>query len=316
MKRRSYRPWTDKEIEYLKNNYMNLSIRELMYNLNRSENSIREKAYKLNMPKKSFYWTDKEFEFLKNNYSNADIDLIKLNLNRHTWRSIRSTAYSLGLRRKFRSGLSINEDFLKNWTKEMAWTFGLWIADGDMSKNSNQISFTSKDCDLLETVKSNLESDHKILKEKNNIYRFKFCNKTIYNDLLNRGGTPAKSLTIQFPEVPDEFLPDFIRGEFDGDGYNYIYKNKYLVSGFCGNMNFLSTLKDKIEKHANIETGKLYSDKRCDQRVRQLIYNDKKAIALCDYIYQDSENLRLERKFKIYYKMKHEYIKKLNGKEK
>ena len=32
------------------------------------------------------------------------------------------------------------------------------------------------------------------------------------------GGHPNKHATIKFPEVPKEFLFDFIRGFFDGDG--------------------------------------------------------------------------------------------------
>ena len=69
-------------------------------------------------------------------------------------------------------------------------------------------------------------------------------------------------------------------------------------------MDFLTTLKSKIEEHVNIETGKLYPKKDCNPRIKQLEYNGKKAIALCDWIYQDSKNQRLERKFKKYDRMK------------
>ena len=129
------------------------------------------------------------------------------------------------------------------------------------------------------------------------------------------GGTPRKSLTIQFPEVPNEFLSDFIRGYLDGDGSNFIIQNKYLGTSFVGNVDFLTVLKNKIKEYADIETGKLTDcDKRCNSRVRQLRYNGKKALALCDYIYQKSENLRLERKFNVYDQMKKEYIKRLEKK--
>ena len=113
--------------------------------------------------------------------------------------------------------------------------------------------------------------------------------------------------------IPDEFLLHFIRGEFDGDGCNCIAKvekYKYLVSTFTGNIDFLTVLKDKIKKQADIDTNNIYSLKNCNPVIGQLTYNGKKAIALGDYIYQDSENLRLERKFKIYDKMKKQQIKK------
>ena len=306
--------WINEEIEYLKNNYENLSLKELKNHFNRSENSIKLKAFRLNLTNKYLHWTNKKVEYLKNNYKNENKEELIKNLD-HSWFAIQSKASILNLNRN--TSLPINKDFLKNWNEEMAYIFGYWIADGNMGKNNYRISFVSKDFDFINMIKSLLKSKHKISKY-DNVFRFAFCDKTIYSDLLKLGGTPRKSFTIQFPEVPDRFLPHFIRGEFDGDGCNYIYKNgvyRYLISSFTGNVDFLSTLKDKIKEHVGIETGKLYPDKRCNPRIRQLVYRGKKAITLCDYIYQDSENLRLERKFKKYDEMKKEYIKKLEEKD-
>ena len=199
----------------------------------------------------------------------------------------------------------------------MAWTFGYWIADGWMSRNKNIISFSSNDHDLLEIVKSNLKSEHKIYKNGEKCYQLTINNRIIYNDLLKLGGIPLKSLTIKFPDVPNEFLPHFIRGYLDGDGCNHIDKNKYLRSSFAGNIDFLTSLKSKIKEYANIDATNLNSlGKKCNPRIRSLGYNGKKAIALGNYIYQDSENLRLERKFKKYDEVKKEHIKKLEEKEK
>ena len=302
--------WTVQDIEFLKNNYLILKIEDLKKSLNRTKKSIQCKASMINLTT-NYFWTDDEIEYLKKNYPDGDPDLLKLNLDRHTWIAIKTKAFSIGLKR---NGLSIDEDFFKNWTKEMAWTFGLWIADGYMKKNSYDISFSSNDYDLLEIVKTNLKSGHKISKNGKKGHQLSIRNKTIYNDILKNGGTPVKSLTIQFPEVPDELLPHFIRGEFDGDGSNYIINNRYLRSSFVGNVDFLNTLKEKIKEHADVETGKLYTcDKKCNTRIKRLQYTGKKAIALCDYIYQDSENLRLERKFKIYDQMKKAYIKRLEA---
>ena len=300
--------WIIEEIEYLKNNYGDLSIGELKNNLNRSEKSIRKKAVRLNISK-NHLWTNKEIDYLKNNYRYRNKDELIKKLD-HSWKGIKNKASNLNL-----TGISIDEDFFKKWTKEMAWTFGIWIADGNMHEKNNAINFTSNDYDLLGIIKSNLKSDHKIGKNRN-CFQFRFSNKILYNDLLKRGGTPIKSLTIQFPEVPDKFLPDFIRGYLDGDGSNniHIYRrginnNRYLRSVFTGNIDFLTVLKDKIEEHANIHVNKLHSNKNCNPRIKQLSYHNKKAIALCDYIYQDSENSRLERKFEIYDQMKKECIK-------
>ena len=265
-------------------------------------------------------WNDDDIKYLKNNYSNDNLDLLKSNLNHHSWNAIKGKANSLGLKRnrRNRNGLSINEDFFKIWTPEMAYIFGFWIADGNMAKNRNVISFCSKDFNLLELINFNLKSSYKI-SDCNNAFQLPICNKTIYNDILKLGGTPRKSLTIQFPDVPDEYLSHFIRGEFDGDGCFYIKKdkhrihnNKYLDSNFVGNIDFLSVLKDKIKEKIDIDpTNFRIVNKNCNRRIYHLTYFGKKAIVLGNYIYQDSENLRLERKFKIYNKMKKEHLKKL-----
>ena len=305
--------WADDETGFLIINYRKMSIEELIDNLNRSKNSIRYKAFTLNLTKKQkhFSWTEEGIGFLIENYGNLKIKEIEKILN-HTAGSIQSKASELNLTRK---RLAINEDFLKEWTPEMVWIFGFWIADGHMLEKNNCISFSSNDFELLEIIKFNLKSGHKISKDGEKGFKLSIYNKTLYDDLLKLGGTPRKSLTIQFPKVPDEFLPDFIRGYLDGDGSNYIHKsgnNRYLGTSFVGNVDFLTILKDKIEEHANINTTVFNkNDKNCNPRIYKLQYNGKKAIALCDYIYQDSENLRLERKYEKYDQMKKEYLKKL-----
>ena len=201
----------------------------------------------------------------------------------------------------------------------MAYIFGFWIADGNMAKNRNTISFASKDYDLIIMIKSLLKSEHKISKY-NNAFLLPITNKTIYNDLIKLGGIPAKSLIIQFPEVPDKYLSHFIRGFLDDDGGFYIKKNgkyKYLTAAFTGNIDFLTALKNKIKENIDIDSASFNISHRNEpnhnQRIYYLSYLNKKAIALGDYLYQGSENLRLERKFKIYEKMKEEMVKKLEG---
>ena len=305
--------WTVQDIEFLKNNYLILKIEDLKKSLNRTKKSIQCKASMINLTT-NYFWTDDEIEYLKKNYPDGDPDLLKLNLDRHTWIAIKTKAFSIGLKR---NGLSIDEDFFKNWTKEMAWTFGLWIADGNIYKKQNIISFVSNDYDMLEIVKSNLKSEHKISR-CDNAFQLHISNKIMYGDLLKLGGIPRKSLTIKFPEIPDEFLSHFIRGEFDGDGGFCVReqnKHKYLESYCTGNIDFLTILIEKIKENAGIDPPNLYNcGKNCNPKIKQIHYSGKKAIALGDYIYKESKNLRLERKFKIYDKMKNEYLKKLEEK--
>jgi len=50
-------------------------------------------------------------------------------------------------------------------------------------------------------------------------------NEKLYDNLVNLGLTPNKSLTMQFPNVPDEFVRHFIRGCWDGDGSVFVDKS-------------------------------------------------------------------------------------------
>lgn len=52
--------------------------------------------------------------------------------------------------------------------------------------------------------------------------------KIMKNDLESMGISANKSLTIPFPEVPDEYLPSFIRGVIDGDGW--VQRNGYVMN--------------------------------------------------------------------------------------
>ena len=156
---RKYNYWISKEIEFLVKNYENGTKDYLMLNLSQHNwIAIRAKAEKLGL-KRMIFWTKEEEKILIENYCNEKKEDLLLKLHRRSPNSIKSKAKSLGLKRnRQKPKLAVDEDFFKTWTKEMAWTFGLWTADGNMSKLGNYISFSSNDQDMLEIVKSNLKS--------------------------------------------------------------------------------------------------------------------------------------------------------------
>ena len=244
-------------------------------------------------------WTDDEIEQIKKNYGSERKESLLLKLD-HSWEAIKMKANRLKLKK---DKLSIDRNFFRSWTKEMVYVFGYWIADGNMSKFGNTISFASNDHDLLLMIKNVFKSDHKIGNSNNGFY-FQFRNNTLYEDLLKLGGIPRKSLTIKFPYVPNEYLPHFIRGYLDGDGGFYNDNKNYLRASFTGNIDFLTVLKEKITEHVDINTKSFYilhkNELNRSQKIYRLSYNGKPAIALGQYIYQNSENLRLDRKFNIF----------------
>lgn len=115
----------------------------------------------------------------------------------------------------------VNEDFFKIWTHEMAWVLGLFITDGCVHNQLHSITFSQKDETVLRLVAKYMEADYVLSR----VYKTRSTptliinSKEIKKDLSNLGVHANKSLTVPFPDVPEEFLPSFVRGVIDGDGW-------------------------------------------------------------------------------------------------
>lgn len=160
---------------------------------------------------------------------------------------------------------SVNENFFKTWSKDMAYIFGLWFADGCITGkylNVFSISLHKNDSYLLELIKSQMSSNHKVYCHQN-MSSLVITNKEIVKDIINLGGIPRKSLVAKFPYVPDEFLPDFIRGLWDGDGTIGFNKktNRYYSSICSGSKDFINSLYDILRNKAGIDGGSLVNQK-------------------------------------------------------
>lgn len=152
---------------------------------------------------------------------------------------------------KQRQQTPINHDYFKTWSRNMAYIFGLWCADGYIGTQNKGYQFSIKlhknDKYLLQQILNEMKSEHKIYENKENCCCFTISSKTIYNDIINLGGCERKSLRLKFPYVPNEYLFDFIRGYFDGDGCTSTKYNGYIL----GTKEFCYEL-DKILKNNNI----------------------------------------------------------------
>lgn len=131
----------------------------------------------------------------------------------------------------------IDSNFFKKWGNEMAYVLGYFYADGSLTDadylRGKYISVSSIDLDTIIRIKKYLKSEHKIVTCKASTcaghrrYLLRIGDHKLYNDLMELGLYPNKSLTVGFPDnIPHIFLSDFIRGYFDGDGCVYIWKSK------------------------------------------------------------------------------------------
>ncbi|WP_236036306.1 LAGLIDADG family homing endonuclease [Heyndrickxia oleronia] len=142
-------------------------------------------------------------------------------------RAIRNVMYKHGIEmnREQSSGQprkhKVNEDFFKVWTHEMAWVLGLFVTDGCVNKQLHSISFAQKDETILQMIANFMGADYVIYSKRSSatIPSLFINSKKIKKDLNNLGISANKSMIVSFPKVPNEYLPAFLRGAIDGDGW-------------------------------------------------------------------------------------------------
>jgi len=213
--------------------------------------------------------------------------------------------------RKYR----VNDRYFKKWSADMAYILGFWFADGCITNGACfYISQHKKDLYLLEKISKKMKSNYPIRRAKgSNCFEFSVRSKTIYDDIIRRGGCERKSLKIKFPKVPDKYLFDFIRGVFDGDGC--ISRDNHKCSCyFCGgSKEFMHTLQKKIEEKIVGIKSKMYthhtkkgkitilgkeSEIKKDGICYYLHYSSINAKMLREYLYNTDSDLKLIRKWK------------------
>ncbi len=196
-------------------------------------------------------------------------------------------------------------------TEEKAYILGFLYADGcNSDRGSISISLQYRDIDILEKIKSNLNSTHPISKfirkenDKNrqDVANLVICNVHMSRQLTKLGCWPRKSLTLEPPieeQVPKYLLRHWLRGVWDGDGCHYIYYRKGLRPDcLCGVIstlnvcNFISTLlKNEIGINSHIAC------KNNNVTTRQLqVSGNKQVMKFMSWLYRDA-TIYLDRKF-------------------
>ena len=130
------------------------------------------------------------------------------------------------------------------------------------------------------------------------------CTK-LCRDLINLKCTPHKTYVLKFPTydiVPKQFMRDFIRGFFDGDGCicSTTMANKpHIILNITGMSDMLLSISDFLIEEKIIRVKpKLHQDNRsvCSGI---FFYGTDSNKELLDYLYGDS-NIYLDRKYQKY----------------
>ena len=190
----------------------------------------------------------------------------------------------------------------------MAYVLGFLFADGNIMKtkrNTYFISFSTADRELLVSIAEIMGLPHKISERKSetgSVYRIQIGSKEMFSDLVNLGLTPNKSHRMKIPFVPKDYIADFIRGYFDGDGnvwvgcINKLRKKptSVMITAFtCASKVFLHSLAMML-KSIGLKGGSLFKVK--NMNCGRLQYSTLDSLKIYKIMYNTKSKLFLDRK--------------------
>lgn len=202
-------------------------------------------------------------------------------------------------------------DVLNEWSPGLAYILGLVLTDGTVHKDMTRVAFYSSDLQMLEIVRQFFESTRPVVTHstpgkysfemggtaytgKKQMYAFLLDSKVAVKRFIQLGITPNKSYEGPYPHVPQEVWWHFFRGVLDGDGNIYFSRKCGLRIKIAGNKNCILGLQRDLATLFSIRSTARYLDL---DRVKILDLSGESAEKALASMYQDSVNLRLERKY-------------------
>lgn len=184
---------------------------------------------------------------------------------------------------------------------EKAYYLGFLWADGYLNKNSNVVALElgEKDYAHLQNVALFLNYPlNKIrYRKERNTYRMSFSDKALASALrsLNFKGHNYKEV------IPQEFILDFLRGFFDGDGSVYSQGKTSFCTSFVGTEQMLRKIMEDLPYYKKIRE---VSTSKGTFRIET--HGIDSSMAVCNSLY--SRPPYLQRKYNKYtfYKKLHE----------
>lgn len=210
---------------------------------------------------------------------------------------------------EYKNGHGRKNQFNQNYfsiidTEHKAYWLGFIYADGSVfntgsgntKTNRLQINISNKDIELLEAFCNDLDYDKsKIFTyEPKGTYSSNLMSKLSVNsiklcsDLAKWGVHPNKTGSLSsIPNIPEELLPHFIRGFFDGDGWCTNTDKSHNIS-FIGDYDFLSEINNKLKKYAKTTNRILHNEPRREYQIFYLRYSSSDDYKLLyNYLYSN-----------------------------
>ena len=186
-----------------------------------------------------------------------------------------------------------------------AWILGMYAADGYLpntkgAKYRITLSLSEQDEEILHRIAEEIDYkgpiyhyQQKLNNKEYPMVSLSFSSKTLREKFENYGIVNAKTFKLEhLPNLPDEFMLDFIRGFIDGDGSIMGSDTiKVCLSITCASENFLNEIATFLEQHYEIPKPVIKQDHN-NKCIRYYKYNTLKLGALLYH----NDYLALERK--------------------
>lgn len=198
----------------------------------------------------------------------------------------------------------------KDLNNEELYSLGFLLADGNVgSKGNLQLNILSKDKEIACIIKEALQIPNDIkyyIRSDTQQEVLSLCwqNKYALNYFIAKGLTPNKTGEEVF--LPWMSNSHFIRGFFDGDACLFVNKEKhrYELSFTGGSYTFLEDLNNYFKTCCNVSAAKVATQRNKTRDAYRITIYKQGLLKICEYLYKDSEGLRLERKYNKYLEIK------------
>ena len=203
--------------------------------------------------------------------------------------------------------------FEKIDTDEKAYWIGFIASDGclyhpkDNRQDILSISLAIQDKKHLEKFKACLQTNKPITIGKHGQDKqfehasLQISSNKISNDLQQIGITYRKTFDVQWPKIPPELLPSYVRGYFDGDGHishkieeNHLHSVSITIAGFEDN---LKHFQRYLETQGIKSSITLYKDKRRSPGFGSLFLTNKFHKQKFLHLIYDDASVYLDRKY-------------------
>lgn len=229
--------------------------------------------------------------------------------------------HNLKYRRQYLYDTTVHTFFDTIDSEIKAYLLGFYFADGGIYKGMLKISIGEEDREIIELFKSFISPNRKIRKingqtnKKTGYVSKPMVAIDIKSDYLcerlekyGMGHRKTYETTTALNMIPDEFMIDFIRGYFDGDGTVCVTSSKKPYNKKNGEtttfnyQNYNWSIISKRSEHLNII--KSFLNKKYD--IHSNIINDKKG----NFLIEINRKKDFKKIMEILYKGKKYYLKR------